>query len=40
VFHALSDVTEIPEGLVGRDELVIKHSSAEDLLRRTRNDEG
>jgi anaerobic dimethyl sulfoxide reductase subunit B (iron-sulfur subunit) len=40
VFASPSDVTEIPEGLVGRNRLVIKHASAEDLLRCTRNDEG
>jgi len=40
IFTSLSDVTEIPEGLVGRDQLRIKHRSAKDLLRCTRNDEG
>jgi len=40
VFNSLSDVTEIPEGLVGRGKLALKHSSVEDLLRCTRNDEG
>lgn len=40
VFTSVSDMTEIPEGLVGRDRLEIKHSSAQDLLRCTRNDEG
>ena len=40
VFTSTSDMTEIPEGLVGRGKLVIKHPSAEDLLRCTRNDEG
>ena len=40
IFTSLSDVEEIPENLVGRSRLVIKHASAEDLLRWTRNDEG
>ena len=40
VFTELSEITEIPEGLVGRNKLVIKHASAEDLLRCTINDEG
>jgi anaerobic dimethyl sulfoxide reductase subunit B (iron-sulfur subunit) len=40
IFSSPSKVTEIPEGLVGRSRLAIKHASAEDLLRCTRNDEG
>lgn len=40
LFHAERDLVEIPKGMVGRSELVIKHPSAEDLMRRTRNDEG
>jgi len=40
VFTSPADVTEICEGLVGRDEFRIKHASAQDLLRCTRNDEG
>jgi len=40
LFPSAADLVEIPEGLVGRDELVIKHPSAKDLMRRTRNDEG
>ena len=40
VFASPADVTEIPAGIIGRGELVIKHASAEDLMRRTRNDEG
>jgi len=40
LFTSVADVTEIPEGIIGRSELVIKHGSAEDLMRRTRNDEG
>ena len=40
VFNSISDVTEIPEGTVGRDKLVLKHKSAADLMRCTRCDEG
>jgi anaerobic dimethyl sulfoxide reductase subunit B (iron-sulfur subunit) len=40
VFASTSDITEIPEDLVGRDRLEIKHASGRDLLRCTRNDEG
>ena len=40
VFNSISDVTDIPKGLVGRDELVIKHKSAADVMRHTRCDEG
>ena len=40
VYVSPADVTEIPEGMIGRGELVIKHGSAEDLMRHTRNDEG
>ncbi len=40
VFSTLSDVTDIPAGLVGRGELVLKHTSAEEMLHLTRNDEG
>jgi len=40
VFASPVEVTEIPEGMIGRGELVIKHESADDLVRRTRNDEG
>jgi len=40
VFSTSEDVTGIPPGLAGRRELIIKHTSAEDLMRRTRNDEG
>jgi len=40
VFTSPADVTEIPAGTVGRSELVLKHESVEDLMRRTRNDEG
>ena len=40
LYNTLSDVLEIPEGLVGRSNLRFKHSSSEDLMERTRNDEG
>ena len=40
VFSSVTDVTEIPGGLVGRGELVIKHQSTDDLMRRTANDDG
>lgn len=40
VFASVGDVTEIPEGMVGRARLMIKHKSAGDLMRRTRTDEG
>lgn len=40
VYTSAADVTEIPEGLVGRSKLVIKHHSTDDLMRWTRNDEG
>jgi hypothetical protein len=40
VFNSKSDVTEIPKGMVGRGELVIKQKSAADVMRYTRCDEG
>lgn len=40
IFTSAGDVTEIPRGTIGRNELVIKHKSATDLMRHTRNDEG
>ena len=40
VFKSISDVTEIPEGMVGRNKLVIKHKRVEDMMRYTRCDEG
>jgi hypothetical protein len=40
VFTLPTEVTEIPKDIVGRSELVMKHVSVEDLMRRTRNDEG
>jgi anaerobic dimethyl sulfoxide reductase subunit B (iron-sulfur subunit) len=40
LFNSPTDVTEISKGTIGRDELVIKHPTADDLMRRTRCDEG
>lgn len=40
IFTSPADVMEIPSGTIGRTELVIKHKSAFDLMRYTRNDEG
>lgn len=40
VYASATDVTDIPAGMVGRSKLVIKHDSTDDLMRRTRNDEG
>jgi anaerobic dimethyl sulfoxide reductase subunit B len=40
IFTSLSEIKEIPADTVGRDKLVIKHESAADLMRFTRNDEG
>jgi hypothetical protein len=39
VFTSIEDVIEIPEGMVGCNELVVKHETANDLMKRTRNDE-
>lgn len=40
VFSLPSDMTDIPHGLVGRDKLVIKHDTCDDLMKSTGNDEG
>ena len=40
VFGSPNDVTDIPQGLVGRDKLIMKPRSTEELMRVTRNDEG
>ena len=40
LFDNISDVTDIPAGIVGRSKLVIKHKSVEELMECTRNDEG
>jgi len=37
VFFDKNDVTEITEGLVGRNKLLIKPKSSEELTRQTRN---
>ncbi|MFC1979801.1 4Fe-4S dicluster domain-containing protein [Chloroflexota bacterium] len=39
-FDSTADVTNVPEGIVGRSRLVIKAESEEELMRCTRNDEG
>ena len=40
VYMSPTDVTEISKGMVGRNELVIKHESVADFMYHTRNDEG
>jgi hypothetical protein len=40
LFTSPADATELAKGMVGRGELVIKHGSAGELMRSTRNDEG
>jgi len=40
IFDSVDDVLEIPEGAIDRSALVLKHPFADDLIRRTRNDEG
>ena len=40
LFASPADVTTVPAGTVGRGEFVIKHESADDLMRCTRDDEG
>jgi hypothetical protein len=40
VFTSAADVIEISSGTIDRSELVIKHESVDDFMRRTRNDEG
>jgi len=40
IYGSPEEVTEIPPHLVGRDSLTIKHGSAAELLRATRNDDG
>jgi anaerobic dimethyl sulfoxide reductase subunit B (iron-sulfur subunit) len=40
VFTSSADVTERPQGMVGRSKLIIKHNLVADLMRCTRNDEG
>lgn len=38
MFKDAEDLTGFEEGTIGRDKLVMKHKSAEDLMRATRND--
>lgn len=40
IFTLPADVKEAPRRMMGRSELVIKHESAAELMRHTRNDEG
>ena len=40
LFTSAADATELHKGMVGRGELVIRHGSAGELMRSTRNDEG
>ncbi len=40
VLTSPDDATAIPDRLIGRGKLEIKHPSADELLSRTRNDEG
>jgi len=40
IFTLSAEVKEIPGGMIGRSELVIKHKSAAELMHHTRNDEG
>jgi len=40
VFASAAQATEIPDGLIGRGKLEIKHRHANELLRLTQNDEG
>lgn len=40
IFKSSEDVVEVPEGMVGRNRLILKHKSTADLMRYTRSDEG
>ena len=40
VFGSPDEVRDIPNGTIGRNDLVVKHRTSDDLMRRTRNDEG
>jgi anaerobic dimethyl sulfoxide reductase subunit B (iron-sulfur subunit) len=40
IFTLSGEVKEIPGGMIGRSELVLKHKSAAELMHHTRNDEG
>jgi len=40
IFSSPSDMIDLPEGTVSRSKLVLKHESADHLMKHTRNDEG
>jgi anaerobic dimethyl sulfoxide reductase subunit B (iron-sulfur subunit) len=40
VYNSPSDVTDIPEGMVGRSKLVMKPRNVSELMQTTRNNEG
>ncbi|MDO8473720.1 MAG: 4Fe-4S dicluster domain-containing protein, partial [Dehalococcoidia bacterium] len=40
IFASSTDVTDAPREIIGRGRPTIKHESASDLMRCTRNDEG
>jgi formate dehydrogenase beta subunit len=40
LYKTATDMTEMPDGLVGRSKLVVKHQSAAELLRAIKSDEG
>ena len=40
VFTSATDITDAPMGIIGRNRLVIKSKSAEDIMRYSRSDEG
>jgi anaerobic dimethyl sulfoxide reductase subunit B len=40
VFGSPTDVTDVPEGIVGRRKLIMKPRNATELMQTTRNDEG
>ena len=40
LFNSAEEVLDVPEGTIARSRLVIKHQSVDELMRRTRNDEG
>ncbi|MFC1994247.1 4Fe-4S dicluster domain-containing protein [Chloroflexota bacterium] len=40
ILTSIDELTKAPREIIGRGKLVIKHKSAEELMRCTRNDEG
>jgi anaerobic dimethyl sulfoxide reductase subunit B (iron-sulfur subunit) len=40
VYGTLEEASEAPEGMIGRNRLVVKHKSIDELMHYTRNDEG